>query len=396
MSFTVRSTIALLVAVTVPAVGSVAAQEESTEESAEPLSLDPIPPEQLSGPIPVPDGDYTGTLGLSGRFTLTFDGVKVVWSGEAGGPIAFSVVDSQLTGTWSMDGIASVDLVGGPVQGVSAAAWSTVGTITASGSGPYVMSSEAGDGLSTATVDVPGLGPQSRTEAFTIPAATAELDRVVEVCGQISANWDQTIQAGLSQLPAANGSVRTYLTALPEGVSEIQEQIDELLEQASELTADMSDVDQVVARMYLLVYDAEQLLEQIEPADLPCDADGAFMRIVTLQIQDALHTLLTSWDELGSSPLNSIDLLRRLLVAGGRAGAIGSGAADPIAAELLESLAAEIAQEAFLEAVTSDGLDTDRITELALIGLALEIDYVGPDGTVTSPSDLCLALGGCS
>jgi hypothetical protein len=190
--------------------------------------------------------------------------------------------------------------------------------------------------------------------------------------------------------------VRTYLTALPQGVSEIQEQIDELLEQVSELTEDMSDLDIVVARMFIVVFDAEQLLEQIEPTDLPCDADGDFMRIVTLQIQDVLHTLLTSWGELGDSPLDSIDLLRRLLIGGGRAGAIGSGAADPAAAALLESLAAEVAQEAFLEAEASDSFSVDRIADLAMVGQVLGIDYVTADGTVISPSDLCLALGGCS
>ena len=387
-----RSLFGLAILALLTSVAPVAAQEGEPE----PLTLEPIPPDQVSGPVPVPDGQYAGSMGLNGRFSLTVEGVTVVWSGEAAGPVEFSVVESQLSGTWSMNGVANVGLSGLPLDSNSTSTWTTAGTVTAAGAGPYVVSSEASTGTSTATVSIPGLGPQTRSETFAIPPATGSLDRVVEVCGQISGNWDQRMQAGLAQLPGSTGSVRTYFTVLPVGVPEIQERIDDLLLRASELTADMSDIDLVVARMYGLVIDAEALLELIEPTDLPCDTDGLFMRIVTLQIQDVLHTLLTSWDELSGTSLDRVDLLRRLLIVGVRAGAIGAGSPDPAASAVLESLAAELAQQAFLEAVASDVLSDLRITDLAAIGLLLGIDYETAEGQSVSPSDLCLALGGCS
>lgn len=359
------------------------------------IELEPIPRDRVSGGIAFPDGDYSGSMGLSGRFSLTVESVTVQWSGEAAGPVEMTVTGGVVDGTWRLDGLASVGVVGVPVVGAAASTWSTEGTMTGAGAGPYTMSSAGGSGETTAVVDVPGVGERRVNESFAIPASSGQLERVLEVCGQIQADWDQQMQAGLSQLPGTVGTIRTYLTLLPVGVSEIQERIDDLLDRVADLASSLGDIDQAIGEIFVIVARAEALLDLIEDADLACDADGRFMRIVTLQLQDVIHTLLRSWGELSESPLDSVFLLRRLLTAGLRAGAIGSGATDPTAAALLEGLAADIAQEAFLEALAADTVNEDRFVELAIIGRTLGITYTAPNGSSVEPDDVCLALGGC-
>ena len=360
-----------------------------------PISLDPIPADEVSGPIPFPDGEYEGTIGLDGTFSVDVEQVRAVWSGTARGPIRFTVVGSRLDGSWSINGRATVELFGTPVSGGAVATWSSTGTVEATGSGPYVMSSAAGQGTSTATASVPGVGEQSRSTNFAVPAATVEWERVIEVCGQISASWDQAIQSGLSQLPGTTGGVRTYVTAFPLGVSALQARIDALLASAAALSSDLDDVDATIAAMHVLMYEAEELLGEIETTDLICDADGRFMRIVTLEIQDVMRTLLVNWAALSRGSFDEVTLLRELMVVAVRAGAIGAGSADPVAAAHLERLAAQVAQSSYEEAIGSD-VPISRFDDLAVVGLILGIEYVNPDGSTTGPADLCLALGGCS
>lgn len=381
---------ATLLAISLPATAGAVAPDEDDG-----LSLDPIPRDQLGGGISFPEGDYVGSMGLSGRFTLSAGGATVSWSGEAAGPVDFSVVNGVANGTWSMNGIASVGATA-PVINGAASTWSVEGTLSGVGPGPYSMSSSGGSGESTAVVIVPQIGERRLTESFSIPPATGELERVLAICGQIQADWDQQIQAGLSQLPGTSGSIRTYLTALPTGESEVRERIDALLERVAELSRSIGDVDQVIAQIFVIVAQAEELLDIVEGSEFLCDADGMFMRIVTMQLQDIIHTLLRSWDSLSESTLDSVFLLRRLLAAGLQAGAIGSGAVDPAAAAVLELLAADVAQRAFDEALAADTVNQDRFVDLAVIGTMLDITYAGPNGNPVEPGDVCLALGGCS
>ena len=383
-----RALVAAAMAVALPATAGAAVPDDGGG-----IELEPIPRDRVRGGTSFPDGDYAGSMGLSGRFSLSVESVTVQWSGEAAGPVEITVANGVVDGAWRLDGLASVGVVGVPVIGAAASTWSTEGALSGAGPGAYTMSSVGGSGDTTAVVDVPGVGERTVTESFAIPAATGQLERVLEVCGQIQADWDQQMQAGLSQLP---GTIRTYLTLLPAGVPEIQERIEDLLERVADLANNLGDIDQAIGEIFVIVARAEALLDLIEASDLACDADGMFMRIVTMQLQDVIHTLLRSWEELSQSPLDSVFLLRRLLTAGLRAGAIGSGAADPTAAALLEGLAADIAQEAFLEALAADTVNQDRFIDLAIIGRTLGITYTAPNGAAVEPADVCLALGGCS
>ncbi|NNE74285.1 MAG: hypothetical protein HKN26_11520 [Acidimicrobiales bacterium] len=353
------------------------------------IDLEPVPSDQVQG-IPLADGDYQGTIGLGGSFWLPSAQVNMRWQGRGSGPVTFTVANGQITGTWSMNGSADIVMTAGPVSGTGTNTWSDTGQITGSSSGPMVMVGNGGSSTSTVTVQVPGIGAQTQSSTDAIPAATVELERMLDVCGQVTASWDNRIQAAF-QGSGLSHSIRTYLIALPVGRAEIQEAIDDLTEDAARLTENLGDPELTILNMAVLVNDAEQLLEQIEASEDPnCNINDAFMRIVTQHIQDVMNTLLNNWDGYDSySEDLKLLLLRRMLQTALRSGAIGPGAADQSAADHLEGQAAAIAQDAFDRMVAEEAFD-ERIGELGMIGQLLGIDYVGPEGNPVDSSDLCI------
>ena len=387
-------TLALATIVAALASTGVAAQNggEPAPAGVDQISLEPIPPDQVSGGIALPDGDYQGSIGLDGSFRASTPPIAMLWIGSASGPLEFSVDGGVVSGTWTMNGLATFHVSGVPVQTEAQSTFVSTGTLAGSGSGPYVMSSPGGTGTSTATVVVPVLGEQTQTTTFDLPPATVEWERVLEVCGQVLSSWDQLIANRLEGLDLVEGRVRTYALASSSGTSELQERVEQLVVATGALQASLDDPDLTLVQMASLVLDAEELLADVAAAgELECQLDDAFMRLVTLQVQDVLHTLLVNWESY--DPAIRGIALRKMVQIGLRAGALGAGSPDPVAAAHLEGLAAEVAQREYERVVGADDLDLGAVEQLAVVGTVLGIEYVNADGSTISGSDLCLALG---
>jgi hypothetical protein len=363
------------------------------DEPPDPLA--PLP-EPEGEPPTVPDGDYVGAWGLGGSWWLGTGQFTLIWTGEASGPIDFTVVDDALEGTWSMEGAAITDTRGLPVESEGSSRWSAAGTI--SGSGPYTTDG-SGSGTSSATVVVPGLGPQTRTDNYSFSGA-GQLDHLLVVCGQVNGSWQQRFDEAFAG-SGIQHSITTYLSAIQidsdDPLDTEVAELTELVAEANLVQPDFSNPGPSFSRLTAIVAQAETLIADLGFDFTECDPSEKFMRIITGRVQDILNTYLVDW--LAQGPGIDLADFRQAITLGLRSGAIGGGGPDPAGSLFLQFQAEDIIQREFDEAVGDDllgtsGGDPDRVIEVVLVAeqLGMTLDDPAFTSEVTAP-DICLALG---
>lgn len=352
-------------------------------EPALPDPLEPVPPEEMTGSIPIDEGNYAGTVGLSGSFWFSEEGVTVIWRGSSSGPIEFAVAGGELTGTWSMAGDADITGYGLPFQMAGVNTWSMTGTV--SGSDPYIME---GSGSGSSTVTAAG---QTAGSNYGIPTTSAPWEGVMQVCGQVLGNWDQAIEASMDGAPLQH-NLRSYFSAFSlDFTTELDQQIESLVERATAFQQNLSgDEILVLGELAVLLAEAEEVMSQIDAQPAGCPADPEFMRIITQIIGDIMNTFLGRWSGQEPDFLQMV-ALRRLVEVALRAGAIGAGAADAGSASFLEVRAENILQRQFDLAVAQDPMSDQDLTVIAVTATMLGYTF----DTGIAGGDICLVLGTC-
>lgn len=371
--------IVLLVGAVLVAGIPVAAQEEAEI----PPVFDPVPPDEVTGPWRIDDGEYSGSIGFGGAFWLDIDGAAIIWSGSARGPMSFTVTNGVLEGVWSFDGSADISSIGLPFPLSGVNTFSGGGGV--SGDGTYRLS---GGGTTSSTASVAGF-TQSVSESW--DATDVPLQGIVQVCDQVVGNWDQMIDSAMADTTLTY-SMRSYFSVFALVPSdEIHERIDEVLEQANEIRNDQRDPSLVIFRLGLLMDDIEALLSDMDAHPETCPIDGTFLRITTQVVADLANTFMAQWEGEEPHPLQAIDL-RDLLAVALRAGAIGSGAADPATAEFLESRAEALVQRAYDDALTHDPISDEQLLAAAVAAQMLGYTFQ-PSGL--TGEEICSVLGSC-
>jgi hypothetical protein len=324
-------------------------------------------------------------MGMAGRFWFSGEGLTVIWSGKASGPMSFTVVggsptaDGVLDGTWSMDGAAEIFSYGA-IDVTGANTWSVTGTVT--GSNPYML---GGSGTGYSEASVAGFTSGSN---YPINISAVPLQGVVQVCGQVLANWDQAIDEGYEGLPEGfSYSIPTYITVMPaNSLTELESRLEELLEQGIEIQQNLSQDPAVIVReLGALLLEAEQLLGDIDNHPDDCPPDPSFMRLITQLVADVMNTLFSRWQGEDADRLQILGL-QWFVGVGLRAGAIGAGAADPASADYLQAQAESLLQAQFDRAITEEPMNEFDLTQVAIT--ATMLGYTFEDGT--SGSDICI------
>lgn len=349
-----------------------------------PDPLEPIPPEEVSGNFDISDGAYAGAMGMAGAFWFSGDGLVVIWDGRASGPMSFTVADGDLDGTWSMSGVASIGSRG-LLEVTGSNTWDVTGTVT--GSNPYMLGG-SGQGHSEASVS----GFTSGSD-YPINISAVPLQGVVQVCGQVLANWDQAIDEGYEGLPEGFGyNIPTYVSVMSaNSLSDLETRLEALLEQGLAIQQNLSQDPVIIAgELGALLFEAEQLLGDIESHPDDCPPDPSFMRLITQLVGDVMNTFFSRWESEEPDDFQ-IYALQRFVEIGLRAGAIGAGAADPVSAAYLEARAETLLQRQFDRAIAEEPMSDFELTQLAItatmLGYTFESGISGPD--------ICLVLGSC-
>jgi hypothetical protein len=349
-----------------------------------PDPLEPIPHDEVSANFDISDGDYTGTLGMRGVFWFADQGVFVIWDGEGIGPTSFAVSDGAMTGTWSLSGSAVISSTG-PISISGTNTWSMDGAL--SGDNPYMI---GGSGQGISQVSTAGFttgGP------YPINMPAVPLSGVVQVCGQVLANWDQAIDEGYEGLPEGFGySIPTYIALMPtNSLSELESRLEDLMERGVEIQGDLSRDPIIIAGdLASLLLEAEELLEDIAAHPDDCPPDPSFLRLITQVVADVTNTFLNQWANEEPDFLQTIEL-QRFVEVGLRAGAIGAGAADPAAGEYLQAKAEQILQRQFDQIRAQEPLDE---TDLAIVAVTATMLGYTFDTGISGP-DICLVLDSC-
>lgn len=356
----------------------------SAQDDEPPPSLEPVPHDQVTDQFDIDDGSYVGGTMLGGAFWLEAgEGVLLVWQGTGTGPMEFTVSDGSLSGTWSMEGSASITGYGFPVTITGTNEWTGSGSI--SGSNPYMLS---GSGVTTSEVSAGGQTSGS-TSDYTI--AAVPLQDIVQVCDQVTGNWDQAIDDGLEDTPLDH-ALRTYFVVFAtERGGELADRADDLLERATEIQQDLARPPRrVLSDIGGLLTDAETLLSDMGDHPQGCPPDPSFMRILTQMVADIANTYLNQWTGEPTTP-SQIQSLAVLVSVGLRAGAMGSGAASAATSELLQAKAEQILQRQFDDVTGSDPMDADDLSVIAVTATLLDYTF---DTGITGP-DICVLLEEC-
>lgn len=178
--------------------------------------------------------------------------------------------------------------------------------------------------------------------------------------------------------------LRTYFAVFAtEESDELEQRADDLLAGAAEIQSDLSDPSAVIRDLSRLLDQAEDLLSGLEahPDGCPPD-DQAFMRVITQVVEDIMNTFLERWDGETPDQFQAHDL-QRMVDVGLRAGAIGSGAADPGSAQYLQGKAEELVQRQFDTATDQDPKDRAALTHAAvtatMLGYTFDSGQTGQD-----------------
>lgn len=357
------------------------AQDENNENE---IDLTPVPDEHVTDAFKVDDGSYIGVV--SNSLSLRKDGaIVLVLVRDGSGPTSFTVTNEVLDGTWSMTEIGGLWVENHPGLAEADSVTSSVGTL--SGSFPYVLEGS----LSTDADGTVTAGPLGMT-ATSSGSGTIEVsygfNQVVQVCGQVQANWDQAVIAqyvGLGFIP----SIKTQLVAFPETpLDEIQDRLAALTE--SVVTATQAAADPMPTLIFMVdaLHDAEQLMSDIDSHPTTCPLGDAFLRVINQALRDLMNSLLEHWDTQTEGV--EMIMMRRLVEVGLRAGVLGAGSADPVAAEYLRTRILDRVQSQYDSGIEGD-FDTDEIRRTVVVANMLGHE-LSPN---LSNADLCVGLGGC-
>lgn len=354
------------------------------ESDSLPDPFEPVPRDEAVVSLPIDDGTYSGTVGLSGAFWMSESGVTMIWRGSASGPLELTVADGEMSGIWSTDGSAEINAHGLPFAVTGVNTWTMNGTVY--GSDPYHM-----EGSGSGTTSVSGGGASSQG-TYSIPTASAPLQGVMQVCGQVIGNWDQAIDASFEGVPVEH-SIRSYFAVFSTDYeTDFEAEVEQLLDQATGVQQRLSDEEPTVllGELAVLLAEAEDLLGRLDQQPDACPPDPSFMRIITQVIQDAMHALLDRWS--GEEPdYFQIRALQSLVGVGLRAGAIGAGAVDVGVADYLEARAGQVLQSQFDSVMAQHPIPEQDLYSIAVT--AAMLGYSFDDGI--DARSLCILLARC-
>lgn len=351
------------------------------------INLEPLPPGELVGPFKIDDGRYQGVVASSHSMFKGENSFTLWLHRDGSGTASFEVLDEEMVGEWEIADSGGLSVVEHPGLAEADTIGSAVGTLT--GSFPYVLAGDfSSDVTATASAAAVG-GPNiSATESSSGSIYLSfELGQSVQVCGQVQANWDDSFRAQLGDAGWMI-SVKTQLVALPENSDdELQTRLAGLVESATFAANQIRGAEPAIEFMIGLVFEAEELMSDIENYPQGCSPDQAFMRVINQIIRDMMNTLLNEWDSQDQG--GEMFVMRRLIGLGLRSGVLGSGSTDPQAAAFLEEKVITIVQGRFDELIES-GSDIDELRQTILAA-----EMLGHQLAEASNADICVVIEGC-
>jgi hypothetical protein len=262
------------------------------------------------------------------------------------------------------------------------------GTLT--GSFPYTVAGNFSSDV-TATVNAAAVGgpAMSATDSSSDSAVLSfQFTESVQICGQVQANWDQSFHDWMADF-GWDPHVKTQLVVFPETSNdEIQTRIVDLVEYATFAANEMTAPDPSMIFMADVLLQAEELMSDIDSYPDTCPLDPAFLRVVNQIMRDMMNSLLDHWESQDEA-VRSI-VLRHMVEVGLRSGVLGSGSADPQAAQYLEDRITTLLQETYDGQVNGD-FDEAELRQALVVANMLGYEL----SSELSNEDLCLALGGC-
>lgn len=363
------------------------AEPGTTENDAETVDLEPVPHDQVTGPFKIDDGKYTVALAYTYVQTMGREGLTLLLHRAGSGTGGFVVAEEAMTGEWTLNDSGGLTIPEHPGLAEADAVGNASGTF--SGSFPYTFAgtyvSDVNATVSAAAVGGPNISATDSDSGSV--ELSFELSESVQICGQVQANWDQSYRDLMSEL-GWEIKVKTQLVAFPEaGEDEIQSRIAALVESATQATGAIGGDELIIEFMIDSLVEAESIMSDIEGYPQTCPLDAGFLRIVNQVLRDMMNTLLNQWESQDEGV--AMILLRRMVEVGLRAGVLGSGSADPLAAEFLEEKVLSLVQDRFDELVDTT-FDVDELRQTIIIAEMLDHQLAE-----ASNADLCLVLEGC-
>lgn len=335
---------------------------------------------------PVASGEFTGSVGVYGGFTMDLDegSATVVADGE--GPLQITLTDGTMSGTWSLDG--TTFMFGSFGEGV--VVMGGEGTMSGSGtvSGPPGQYRMVGSITSTNTVTatVSGVMSQSASSTSTDPL-DEQLTGVIVLCDTIVGRWDVRIR---QEIEAAGFEefIRGYFTAST-GVdaTEQAQQVEDLIADVAAWAGGQNEVAMESQTGYVntafgLLNRAQRLQAELE-APTPCPPDPLFTTQLTMAVQDVLGALIARFPGITTSALVTLGL---------GSGAIGSGSPAPEGAAALEAALEADVQAKWNDLVADEGSFLGDVLDTARAAQMLGITELGDSGL--SPADVILVITG--
>lgn len=338
-----------------------------------------------TGSAPVASGEFSGSVGLDGGFSIApTEGGEVVVLVNGTGPLELTLTDGTMSGTWLLP---ISQTISGEFGGAVTITGNGSGTSSGEMSGPpgnYAMTGTY-DFTNTATVTVSGLPAQSATTSDSGPVDVPITD-VLVLCDQITGRWDHQAKQEI-QGAGFNEFIRGYFSAKT-GV--------DATEQAAEVASLVADVNawasgapgleeggrSLYIGLGLALLSRAQTIQAQLRAPTPCPPDPTFMTDLSLAAQDALNTFVDRFPGFTTPAVVGLAI---------GSGAIGAGSPAPADGAALQAKMEAAINETF------DGIKDDLVAnenqaiDMARSGQMLGMDRMG--STELSPGDILLVLG---
>lgn len=350
---------------------------------------------------PVASGEFSGTIAVTGGFSADIGELTEIGSGTLGvtvdaqGPLELVLVDGEMSGTWSLNGLQAT------VGSITASSGGASTSITVEGGGPINGSGTIGGpptdyrlngsvtSSNTITVSVAVIGSQTRSSTNTT-TLNEPLTDVVLLCQDIYGRWDLNLREQIEEVGFFEQNIRGYFIAstgidATEQAQEVEALVADIGAWASDAaTVESGQLGAYLTTAYALLGQAQELQAELT-ADAPCPPDPTFVTALTLAAQDALSTLIARFPGITRLGLTTLAL---------GTGAIGAGSPAPETADALQDQMESDVNQSFDEAV-----DDLPDSEADLVGLARTAQSLGMEtigSSDLSPADVLLVLTGSS
>ena len=344
----------------------------------------PFASAQTGAGTPVASGDFTGSVGLDGGFSVSLpEGGELVVLVNGTGPLELTLADGTMSGTWSLP---ITQTINGDFGGGIKVTGNGSGTSSGQMSGPpgtYTMTGTY-NFTNTATVTAAGI-TQSSTSSDS-GEVNIPLNDILVLCDSITGRWDFQVKQDLENA-GFNEFVRGYFSATT-GIDATEQAaaVEALVADINSWASSAPSVEPGGRSLYIgmglaLLSGAQTLQAQLN-SPTPCPPDPTFMTALSLAAQDALNNFVDRFPGFTTPEVVGLAIA---------SGAIGSGSPSPEAGAALQAKMEAAVNETFDAFVADSDTSDGDIVNMARSGQMLGMETMG--STQLSPADVLLVYG---